>query len=192
MITPDGVIRKTRRSVNQAGHAHELTFSCHGRLPLLGKDRTKLWLVESIAAARKNHRLELWAYVIMPEHVHILFMPEDDNYGISRILKSIKQPVARKAISFLRDNAPEFLDRLRVTWPGGRIEHRFWQQGGGYDRNIYSADVAWAAVKYIHNNPVRRGLVSRAVDYPWSSARSYAGLAGRALQIDAGPPDPAL
>ncbi len=73
---------------------------------------------------------------------------------------------------------------------GPRGEHRFWQQGGGYDRNIAKPEVAWASVAYIHGNPVRRGLVAADVDWPWSSAGWYAGDRDVKLAMDAHPPDP--
>jgi len=47
-----------------------------------------------------------------------------------------------------------------------RTYRRFWQAGPGQDRNVYDADTALAVIEYIHNNPVRRGLVSRAEDWP--------------------------
>ena len=87
---------------------------------------------------------------------------------------------------------PQWLERLKVTWPDGRVEHRFWEQGGGYDRNILEARIAWASVAYIHNNPVRRGLVATAEEWPWSSAAWYAGAAEVKLAMDACPPDPPL
>jgi putative transposase len=64
--------RKTRKAWDQAGHAHELTFSCFRRLRLLGSDRTREWLLRSLETARSWWRFALWAYVIMPEHVHLL------------------------------------------------------------------------------------------------------------------------
>ena len=94
--------RKTRVASNEPGHAHELTFSCFQRLPLLSKDRTRTWFVEALDRTRKRYRLELWAYVIMPEHVHLLLWPTKDPHSMSAILKSMKQPVARAAIRFLR------------------------------------------------------------------------------------------
>jgi putative transposase len=51
----------------------------------------------------------------------------------------------------------------------------FWQSGGGYDRNIESTSVLLAAIHYIHLNSVRKGLVERCEDWPWSSAAFYAG-----------------
>ena len=67
---------------------------------------------------------------------------------------------------------------------GQRIRHRFWQPGGGYDRNITSTLALRAAIEYIHANPVRRGLVARAEDWEWSSARWYAGLRPVKLEMD--------
>ena len=65
-------------------------------------------------------------------------------------------------------------------------EARFWQPGGGYDRNITSTEALRAVIDYIHANPVRRGLVARAEDWEWSSARWYAGLRPVKLEMDHG------
>jgi len=183
--------RKTRVASNEPGHAHELTFSCFQRLPLLSKDRTRTWFVEALDRTRKRYRLELWAYVIMPEHVHLLRWPTKDPHSMSAILKSMKQPVARAAIRFLRAKNPSWLRNLEVV-RAGRIEHRFWQEGGGYDRNIFDEHVAWTCVEYIHANPVRRGLVEQPTDWPWSSARCYAGADDVVLETDGCPGWPSL
>jgi len=190
MTSPMPAHRKKRKSYNDPGHAHELTFSCFRQWPLLSRDRTRQWLIEALESSRKRWNFELWAYVIMPEHVHILLCPCDENYDIGSILKAIKQPVSRNAIRFLREHAPDWLPKLRVVRPSGRVEHRFWMAGGGYDRNIIRAKVAWSSVEYIHNNPVKRGLVDSPTDWCWSSARWYAGMSDVILQMDDCPPDP--
>src|SRR5438105_3542553 len=117
--------RKRCRRYNEPGHAHELTFSCYGRLPLLSRDRTRGWLMEAIDEARTSERFDLWAYVIMPEHVHILIRPREPGYEISRILWRIKRPVGRRAIGYLRVHDSPFLARLRVTRGDGTQETRF-------------------------------------------------------------------
>ncbi len=178
--------RKTRKSFNTPGDAHELTFSCHRRLALLASDRTRQWFLD---AAREKWRLELWAYVIMPEHVHLLLLPPPE-HDISAILKTIKQSVARRAMGWLRENAPHWLVNLQVQERSDAApEYRFWKTGGGYDRNITEPRTAWASVDYLHHNPVKRGLVKSATDWPWSSAREYAGLDGVMLAMNARPPD---
>jgi len=179
---PDGRIRKTRRS-SSGDVAHELTFTCHRRLKLLNHDRTRTWLVEAIDRARRLHNLALWAYVIMPDHAHVLFWPRG-TYAIAAILKSIKQPVARRAVEHLRTTSPAHLERLQVRWPSGRVEHRFWEQGGGYDRDLYSPAAITSSVNYIHYNPVRGGLVARAEDWRWSSRGWYLGHPDAPIAMD--------
>lgn len=175
---------KTRHARNIIGQAHMLTFTCYKSLPLLSKDRSRLWFVEALDRARQAWRFRLWAWVAMPEHAHVLLRPADDAHQIEGILKSIKQSVARRAIAFLRANCPDFLDRLRVEWPTGRVEYRFWQQGGGYDRNVVREPTLWNMINYIHENPVKAGFVERAEDWHWSSARWHAGERPGVLAMD--------
>jgi putative transposase len=176
--------RKLVRSFNEPGHAHELTFSCFRRLPLLSRDRTRQWFQEALGTARHRRNLALWAYVIMPEHVHVIVWPRDPVYEVRLIRTALKVPVQRKALAFLRQQAPEFLNRLRDEQPNGEVHYRFWQRGGGYDRNITDPATLRTMIEYIHNNPVRRGLVSSAVDWPWSSARFYEGHKDVPVRMD--------
>jgi putative transposase len=122
----------------------------------------------------------------MPEHAHVLVFPLNEIYDVSNILQSIKQSVSRRATNYLRQHAQDWLDRLKVVWPDGRMEHRFWQQGGGYDRNIFTPEAVWASIDYLHNNPVHRKLAALATDWPWSSANWYAGRRTNTFVIDEG------
>jgi putative transposase len=176
--------RKRCRRYDTPGHAHELTFSCDRRLPLLSRDRTRGWVVEAIDRARGQERFDLWAYVIMPEHVHVLICPREPGYSISRVLWRIKRPVARRAIAHLRVHAPAFLERLSVIRGDGTRERRFWQSGGGYDRNVVEPETVGTMMEYIHLDPVRRGLVERPEDWAWSIARWYAGSRPVPLEMD--------
>ena len=190
MWRPDGTIRKKRRSSNEPGQAHEFTFSCYKNLRLLTRERVRQWFINALDQTRTRYDLELWAYVIMPEHVHILLLPRQPNYSVATILQAIKQSVSRRAIRFLREHRPDRLAMLSVRRPDGRSSYRFWQAGGGYDRNITDSATAWRVVDYIHNNPLRRDLADHPTDWAWSSARWYAGEDDVKLAMDATPPDP--
>ena len=61
---------------------------------------------------------------------------------------------------------------------------RFWQAGGGYDRNELNGPELYEKITYIHRNPVRAGLADREVDYPWSSIHVYFGDANPLIPID--------
>jgi len=158
-----------RRNFNDPGHAHELTFSCYHRFPFLKADRTCLWLAEAIDAARQKFAFDLWDYVFMPDHMHLIIHPRQVEYDIAAIRAAIKRPVGLKAIAFLESEAPHWLKKI-TRRRGSRIERLFWQSGGGYDRNITEPATLMAMIDYLHLNPVRRGLAERAVDWKWSSA----------------------
>jgi putative transposase len=72
--------RRSRRAWNEAGNARFLTYSCFRRMPLLTLERTRRWVVEALAAARRERDVALWAYVVMPEHVHVLVQARQAAY----------------------------------------------------------------------------------------------------------------
>jgi putative transposase len=174
--------RKQCQRYNVPGNAHELTFTCYRGRPFLSKDRTRGYLVEAIVEAKHKHPFDLWAYVFMPEHVHLLICPHRDVYSIAAILRAIKHPVARRAMIYLREHNPEGLAWLATGHR--RVPYRFWQAGGGYDHNMTSVETIVKAAKYIHENPVRRGLVAHASEWAYSSARDWETGTSGLLPID--------
>jgi putative transposase len=91
-----------------------------------------------------------------------------------KILRGVKLPVAKRAIQFLVESNSPWLARISRR-RGTRNERLFWQSGGGYDRNVTSAKTLLKMIDYLHNNPVRRGLVERAIGWKWSSAAAFEG-----------------
>jgi putative transposase len=140
-------------------------------------------LVEAIDLARTKYGYELWAYVIMPEHAHVIVFPTVAPYDVSDFLKTVKQSVSMRALAFVKASAPSFLDQMRDERPNGEVSHRFWQRGGGYDRNLWDARGVWEKIEYLHNNPVKRELCARAEDWVWSSAGDYAGVRVGPLKV---------
>jgi putative transposase len=118
----------------------------------------------------------------MPEHAHLLLWPMRPTYDISSILSTIKLP--RRAQNFVGEHAPSFLSRMADVQPNGNVHYRFWQRGGGYDRNSFESKTIWKQIEYIHANPVRRGLCKCPEDWHWSSAGVYAGLRDGPISID--------
>jgi putative transposase len=167
--------RKRKVTYNEPGHAHFVTYSCHGRLPLLSKDRSRQRVLDAIEKPRARLDFDLWAYVIMPEHVHLLIHPRRQTYSMRRILAALKRPVSGQAKRHLTEtNNAAWLARLTVP-KGRKTVFRFWLPGGGYDENLCSDRPIHEVIEYIHANPVRRGLVERAIDWYWSSARFWEG-----------------
>ena len=162
-----------RRRYEGFGHARYLTFSCFRNQPFLSRDRAATWLAEALRTAREKELFDLWAWVAMPTHVHVLLLPSE-GVTVGRILSAIKQSVSKRALVYLRRENPAGLKAMKDRQPNGRVSYRFWQRGGGYDRNIWSPKGIREKIDYIHANPVRRELVARPQDWRWSSWHAWA------------------
>jgi putative transposase len=144
--------------------------------------------VEAIQEARGKYDFALWAYVIMPEHVHLLIWPRRPDYRIEHILAALKRPVSAKAKKHLTETGNQKWLQLLTVREKTRDVFRFWLPGGGWDENICSERAIEEVIDYIHANPVRRGLVDLPTQWFWSSARWYAGDRSGPLEINPLPP----
>ena len=171
-MTPHG--RPHRKRYPIAGHARYLTFSCFNNEPFFGRERTCRWFLQRLATLHDEGGFDLWAYVVMPTHSHLLLVPHDAD-AVGTILYRLKKSVTNRAVAWLKRNSPDFLVRMSDLQPGGKSCYRFWQRGGGYDRNIHSVQEAHEKIHYIHANPVRAGLVARPQDWLWSSWHAWHG-----------------
>jgi putative transposase len=141
----------------QSGQTHFVTFSCYHRRPLLTAPADKRIFELALERVRRNAQLFIYAYVVMPEHIHVL-LSEPQRDTLADAIKSLKQGVSRRLI--------------------GEAEH-FWQKRY-YDFNVRSYEQFSEKLNYIHRNPVKRGLCDLAGDWEWSSYRQYAtGCEGR-------------
>jgi putative transposase len=168
--------RKSVKHYHEPGHLHELTFSCFQRRPLLTNHQWRCLLSECIDRAVERHGYRLNAFVYMPEHVHLLVIPGADASGIDDLLKAIKRPYSFRIKRLLQEMESPLLKTLDVQQRPGVRSFRYWQEGPGYDRNLDRPETVLAAIDYFHLNPVKRGLVKRAVDWQWSSARWFEGM----------------
>jgi putative transposase len=145
------------RRFQQSGQTHFVTFSCFHRRPLFTAAASKRVFEVGLERVRRTFGLCVYGYVVMPEHVHVL-LSEPPQGTLAEALKSLKQGVSRRLI--------------------GTAEH-FWQKRY-YDFNIRNHAQFVEKLRYIHRNPVERGLCERAEDWEWSSFRQYAtGCEGR-------------
>ena len=165
--------RKKVKHFEGNGHLHELTFSCYKRKPLLTNDVWRGILARSLEPACAEEGFDLVAFAFMPEHVHLLVTPHNRSAKVSRLLARTKQPTSKQIKQLLVEAGSSLVEQLTVRERPGKFCFRFWQEGPGFDRNIFSAQAVEASINYLHENPVKRGLCKRAVDWKWSSARFH-------------------
>ena len=163
--------RVHRRRHEIPGGLRFLTFSCYHRLQLFSNPKIRDAFAAALGEVQRTQAFRLFAWVVMPEHVHLLVIPNLPEFPVSELLRELKRPFAEAVIDRWRALNARILPRLTDT----RGDVHFWQRGGGYDRNIWSDEEFLEKRTYIHHYPVARGLVARPEDWAWSSARWFAG-----------------
>ncbi len=155
---------RTKRAFGEPEAVRYMTFSCERQLPLFHRAATRDAFVVLLLAAAAAGELVLHAWVVMPEHVHVLASP--GTFSVAGALARVKSRFARATLALWEVERPGVLASL--TRSDGR--RRFWLAGGGFNRPMANAAACWARARYTHANPVRRGLVERPRHYKWSSA----------------------
>jgi putative transposase len=137
---------------------HFITFSCYRRMRLLDRPAAKVIFEQELERVRRWYGCFLAGYVVMPEHVHLL-ISEPERGELSVVTQMLKQITSRRL------HRPEL--------------PRFWQVRY-YDFPVWSEKKRIEQLRYIHRNPVKRGLCQRPEDWEWSSFRQWsAGCDGR-------------
>ena len=129
---------------------HFVTFSCYHRQPNLSLPPSRDLFLSVIEQVRLRYRFDIIGYVVMPEHVHLL-LSKPEQADLSVAIQVLKQTVSRKSSSTAA----------------------FWQRRF-YDFNVRTEAKRREKLRYMHQNPVTRGLVENPEDWQWSSFRHYA------------------
>src|ERR1044072_360443 len=112
----------------------------------------------------------------MPDHFHLIVNPIDGEIqGFAAALKSL---TAKKIVQIT--GVHQF--RLKVPDKDGSI-HQVWQESFK-DVQLWSLWMIWQKINYIHNNPIKAGLVTSAKDYQWSSFRAFYSNSNEPLPVD--------
>lgn len=136
---------------HQSQDLHFITFSCYRRKKKLNLPQSRRMFEQALERARRQYVFYICGYVVMPEHVHLL-ISEPEKRLLSTAIQSLKQGVTRRLA-------------LRASEP-------FWQPRY-YDFNVWSEKKRVEKLRYMHRNPVKRGLVEKPEDWEWSSFRHY-------------------
>jgi putative transposase len=150
-----------------AHHLHFITFSCYRRLPLLNSARSRDCFLSILEQTRERYRFVAVGYVVMPEHVHLL-LTEPEVGTLSTVMQVLEQRTARALLPKKKRANP----RQRNLFGKVAPRRAFWQ-ARSYDFNVWTTRKRIEKLRYIHRNPVRRGLVEWPEQWRWSSYRFY-------------------
>jgi len=153
-----------------------LTATTVNWLPLFSNPDIASILIESLRFLIVNHRIKLYAYVIMENHMHIIASAPD----ISDQISAFKSYTAHTSITYYEKQKNHFLlDLLAFSKLAHKIDrqYQFWQEGS-HPQRIENELIFAQKVEYIHNNPVKRGYVDLPEHWRYTSARNFCGMPG--------------
>ncbi|MBM4066922.1 MAG: transposase [Planctomycetes bacterium] len=173
-------MRSRYQIINDSG-VYFITSTIIEWIPVFTKKEYFDIVVQSLIYCRKNKGLKLFAYVVMDNHVHLIASANN----LSQIMKDFKSYTAREIIKTAQaDDRKWLLNQFEYYKKKYKTdsEYQVWQEGF-HPQMIMEEDVFRQKVTYIHNNPVKRGLVEQAEHWVYSSARNYSTGEG-CIEID--------
>ena len=135
-----------------AGLPHHVTQRGNRREPIFFSDEDRLVYLAWLKEYADKHQVEVLAYCLMSNHVHLIAVPATDD-GLQRVLRPLHMRYAQRV-------------NVRQGWSG-----HLWQ--GRFFSSPLDDAYLWTAMRYVECNPVRAGMVQRAEDYRWSSATAH-------------------
>jgi putative transposase len=155
---------KGLRRFHASGQRHFITCSCYRRQQFLGSAHRRDVFLKILDEVRQQYDFVVWGYVVMPEHFHLL-ISEPAKRNVALVMQVLKQRVSRRCRRKKKSAAQMTL------WKSLPLR-AFWQRRY-YDFNVFSEHKHVEKLRYMHRNPVKRGLVKSPELWRWSSFRAY-------------------
>ena len=153
-----------------------LTFQIVGWVDIFTRKVYRDIVIESLKYCQQHKGLNLYAYVIMSNHIHLLVRSETGNP--SDFIRDFKNHTAKKILEVVDSEVESRKDWMKMVFIyhakfKNKQNHQIWTHEN-HAELIYSQEFIEQKMNYIHENPVRSGIVTKAEDYLYSSARNYA------------------
>lgn len=159
-----------------------LTFQVVGWADVFTRQVYRDCILENLTFCRKERGLFLFGYVIMTNHIHLIV--QQKNGKLSDWVRDFKKVTSKKLLKLVLENPQE----SRMEWLKMIFEYhakfnkrsgdlQFWTHDN-HAIELNRLELIESRMKYIHENPVRAGIVEKEEDYLYSSARNYSGLKG--------------
>lgn len=145
-------------------------------------------VIDSLKYCQQHKGLQIYAWCLMPSHLHMIVSVENEKYSLSDVMRDFKKFTSKKLVKTISEIVESRKDWLLKYFAyAGRYdpkikEYKFWQEGF-HPIELTSAKFIDQKLIYIHKNPVEAGIVFRAEDYVLSSAAQYAGEFNTILEV---------
>jgi REP element-mobilizing transposase RayT len=171
----------TGYQIQNQSQAYYLTLQVVYWIDVFTRKECRDVVIDSLRYCQEHKGLEIFAYVIMSNHVHLLARSSVGD--LSGTLRDFKKHTSKQLVEFIAngvESRKEWMLRLfahAAKRQNKQGKYQLWTHEN-HAKETFSNHFLTSTVNYIHQNPVRAGWVERAEDYLYSSARSYAGLDG--------------
>jgi len=156
------------------GGLYYVTLTVVGWIDVFTRKEYVYEIIKNIKYCQENKGLELYAYVIMSNHIHMVARAQDGNLNI--LLGQFKSFTSKQLIKQIEANSQEsrkewlmYMFRFFGRGNSQNEEFQFWQNGN-HAIELWKPEVINQKVNYLHNDPVKQGIVARPEDYMYSSA----------------------
>jgi len=168
----------TGYKIAESNGLYYLTFQIVGWVDIFTRQKYRDIVIESFKYCQQNKGLNLYAYVIMSNHIHI--MAQSETGDLSGIIRDFKNYTSKKFLEVIFEIGESRSDWMKLVFEyHGKYKTKQTNQIWTHENHaeqIFSQKFIEQKIDYIHNNPVRAGLVVNPEDYLYSSARNYSGL----------------
>ena len=167
---------RSRYSIRESHCPHFITATINNWLPVFTQPEAVNIILDSWRFLQQKSWFEIFGYVILENHLHLVARSEDLSGDIWRF----KSYTAKQILAYLKDQkATRLLHLLAYTKRPHKTESNYqvWEEGS-HPQRIDNETVLLQKLDYIHQNPVKRGYVDAAEHWRYSSARNYAGQEG--------------
>ena len=167
-------------NIKDQGAVHYVTFTVHQWADVFTRDMYIDELLNSLRYCQSQKGLEVFAWVIMTNHMHMIIRAKDEN--LSDVIRDFKKFTSKAIYKAIIENEKESRKEwlLKVLNYNGKIW--FWEEGY-HGEEIFSSEFYDSKVSYLHLNPVRAGIVEKEEDYLNSSAGEFFGLRKSKLEL---------
>lgn len=173
-----------RYRITDDAHVYFVTYSIVDWLPMFISESACRIVIDSLNFCHQKKGLRINAFVIMPTHMHaIVFDGDFDSERLKRSLTDFRKFTGRSLSDHCLNHMPKcFHETLRASSTADR-ERRFWQPSR-HPEGIQTEKFWRQKLDYLHENPVRKGLVMRAPYWRFSSAAYYVSAGGESCDVE--------
>ena len=172
--------------VGDQRHAHFVTLTVIHWIDFFIRDEYRMVFINNIKYCQQNKALEVYGYCIMSSHIHLI-VRAGENELLENTLRDFKRYTSKCFHDLLLSKDINYESRkswlLKLMEDKDSTKFQFWQHGN-HPIELWSDEVFYQKMDYMHMNPVVSGLVDQPEEWRYSSARDYAGKKGLLTLMD--------